>query len=204
MANVVFSAQKRTVFGSAATRRLRHSGRVPGVIYGQGETLNVELDARSFTQGIKRATESTIVKIELDGKSHEAFVKDTQRNIMTGDILHVDFYEIETDKILRTRVSLHIHGNPVGVRDGGVLETPLHEVEVECLPRDLPERIEVDISNLKANQAIHVRDLQLGSGVKLVSAGDQVIAVVKFAKADAAPAEDTAAAAASDAKDGKA
>ena len=202
MANVVFSAKKRIEFGSAVSRRLRRAGRLPGVIYGQGETINVDLDTREFSQGIRGATESTIVKIEVEGKTHQAFVKDTQRNIMTGTILHVDFYEIETDKILRAHVSVHIHGNPVGVRDGGVLETSLHEIEVECLPKDLPERINVDISGLKANQAIHVRDLDLGSGVKLISAGDQVVAVVKFAKAENAAAQEDAAPAA-DAKEAK-
>lgn len=186
MANLVFSAKKRTDFGSSATRRLRRSGRIPGIIYGQSEALSVDLDAREFSQGIKNATESTIVKVDVGGKTHEAFVKSTQRDIMTGNILHVDFYEIDTVKILRTNVSLHIYGNPVGVRDGGILETPLHEIEVECLPKDLPERIEVDISSLKANQSIHVRDLKLADGVKLVSAGDRVIALVKFAKAEVA------------------
>jgi large subunit ribosomal protein L25 len=96
---------------------------------------------------------------------------------------------------------LHIHGNPVGVRDGGVLETPLHEIEVECLPKDLPERINVDISSLKANQAVHVRDIALSDGVKLISAVDKVIALVKYAKAEAAPVvEESAAAPVADAK----
>jgi large subunit ribosomal protein L25 len=193
MANVVFSAKKRSERGSAAARRMRRAGRLPGVIYGQEASLSVDLDSRDFSQGIKGATESTIVKVEVDGKVHNAFIKATQRNIMTGAVLHVDFYEIEPDKILRAHVSLHIHGNPIGVRDGGILETPLHEIEVECLPKDLPERLDVDISELKANQSIHVRDLQLGSGVKLLSAGEQVVAVVKFAKADAAKAEEAAA-----------
>ncbi|MDR2481357.1 MAG: 50S ribosomal protein L25 [Spirochaetaceae bacterium] len=189
MANVVFSAKKRTDFGSAVSRRLRRAGRLPGVIYGRGETIRVDLDARDFSQGIKGATESTIVKIDVDGKTHNAFIKDTQRNIINGAILHVDFYEIETDKILRARVSLHIHGNPVGVRDGGVLETSLHEIEVECLPKDLPERIDVDISQLKVNQSIHVRDINLGNGVKLISTGDQVVAAVKFARTEQAAAD---------------
>ncbi|MDR2510622.1 MAG: 50S ribosomal protein L25 [Spirochaetaceae bacterium] len=193
MANVVFSAKRRTDCGSAAARRLRRTGRFPGVIYGQSAAISVDLDAHEFAQGIKGATESTIVKVELDGKTHEAFIKDTQRNIMTGGILHVDFYEIEPDKILRARVSLHIHGNPVGVRDGGILETSVHEIEVECLPKDLPERLDVDISSLKANQSIHVRDLKFGDNVKLISAGDQVVAVVKFAKAESADADEAAA-----------
>jgi large subunit ribosomal protein L25 len=146
----------------------------------------VDLDELEFVNGVKNISESTIVKVEVDGKSYDAFVKDTQRNITDGKILHVDFYEVESGVALRARVSIHLKGNPIGVREGGVLEFPLHEVEVECLPKDLPERIEVDVSELKANQSLHIRDIQLGEGVRLISAADQVVALVKFAREDKA------------------
>ncbi|MDR2660025.1 MAG: 50S ribosomal protein L25 [Spirochaetaceae bacterium] len=187
MSNIVFSARTRTDFGSAKSARLRKQGRVPGVIYGKGETIHIDLDHRELAGGLRTISESTIVKVSVDGASHDAFVKAAQRNIQDGNIIHVDFYEIEMGKLLRARVSVHITGNPIGVRDGGILETPLHDIEVECLPKDLPERVLVDISNLGVNQSIHVRDLALGGGVKLISGEDQVIALVKFAKAEAAP-----------------
>ncbi|MDR2841983.1 MAG: 50S ribosomal protein L25 [Spirochaetaceae bacterium] len=193
MGNVVFKAQSRSAFGSANAGRLRRSGRIPGIIYGKGEAIPIDLDEREFVNGIKGISESTIVKVDVNGASHDAFVKDTQRNIINGSIIHVDFYEIEMGKVLRTHVSVHTFGNPVGVRDGGVLETPLHDIEVECLPKDLPENIRVDISGLGVNQSIHVRDIQLGSGVKLISEADQVVALVKFAKAEAAVAVEAAA-----------
>jgi large subunit ribosomal protein L25 len=98
----------------------------------------------------------------------------------------VDFYEVESGVMLRAKVPVHIHGNPVGVREGGTLELPLHEIEVECLPKDLPQRVEVDVSYLKLNQSIHVRDLALGEGVRIISGAEQVIALVKFAKAEGA------------------
>jgi large subunit ribosomal protein L25 len=189
MSQVVFSAQDRANRGSAEAKRLRRTGRIPAVIYGRkGASVAIDLDAREFMSGVKGISESTIVKVDINGKVHDAFVKDTQRDIKDGNILHVDFYEIEGDTLLRARVSLNLQGNPIGVREGGILETPLHDIEVECLPKDLPERLDVDISGLKANQAIHVRDLALGSGVKLISNIDQVVALVKFAKAEAAPA----------------
>jgi large subunit ribosomal protein L25 len=154
----------------------------------------VDLDDLEFVNAVKNISESTIVKIEVDGKSYDAFVKDTQRNIIDGKIIHVDFYEVESGVTLRARVSIHLKGNPIGVREGGVLEFPLHEVEVECLPKDLPERIEVDVSELKANQSLHVRDIRLGEGVRLISAADQVVALVKFAREEkAASAEEEAA-----------
>jgi large subunit ribosomal protein L25 len=185
MSDVVFQARKREASGSAEARRVRRAGRIPGVIYGHsGESVAIDLDAGEFAGGIKGISESTIVKVNVDGRGYDAFVKDTQRNMVSGGILHVDFYEIDTNQILRAWVPLQITGNPLGVRNGGIFESPLHEIEVECLPKDLPERIGVDVSNLDVNQSIHVRDLSLGEGVRLISGADQVIALVKFAKAE--------------------
>jgi large subunit ribosomal protein L25 len=158
------------------------------VLYGRtGKAVSLDLDALELSRSVKSISESTIVKVDVEGKSYDAFVKDTQRNIIDGNILHVDFYEVESGVVLRARVSLLLKGNPIGVREGGNLETPLHEIEVECLPKDLPERIEIDISGLKVNQSLHVRDIPLGEGVKVLSAADQVVALVKFAKVEAAP-----------------
>ncbi|MDR1972227.1 MAG: 50S ribosomal protein L25 [Treponema sp.] len=198
MSQVVLAARSRAGRGSAEARRIRRSGRIPAVLYGRGGTsVAIDLDEREFSNRVKNISESTIVKVEVEGKTYDAFVKDTQRSITAGSILHVDFYEVESGVALRARVSLHLVGNPVGVREGGVLESPLHEIEVECLPKDLPERIEVDIGELKVNQSLHVRDLNLGEGVRLISGGDQVVALVKYAREEAAaPAADETAAAA--------
>jgi len=187
MSKVVLQAKNRQKYGSAESRRIRRSGRIPAVIYGRsGKSVSIDLDASDFIKGTKGISESTIVKVEVDNKSYDAFVKGTQRNIIDGNILHIDFYEVESGVALRAKVSLVLHGNPIGVREGGMLETPLHEIEIECLPKDLPERIEIDISGLKTNQSFHVRDIALAPGVRLLSNPDQVIALVKFAKADAA------------------
>lgn len=198
MSQVVLSAKNRQGLGSQEARRIRRDGRIPAVLYGRsGKPISLELDAGEFVSRVKNISESTIVKVEIDGQAHEAFVKDTQRNIINGNIIHVDFYEVESGIALRARVSVHIHGTPIGVREGGVLESPLHEIEVECLPKDLPERIDVDVSELKVNQSLHVRDIALGDGVRLISAADQVVALVKFARTEAAAStpEDAAAAA---------
>ncbi|MDR2142802.1 MAG: 50S ribosomal protein L25 [Treponema sp.] len=196
MSKVIFKARNRSESGSVAARRLRKAGRVPAVIYGRkGSPVAIDLDSGEFVNGIKGISESTIVSVDIDGQVHDAFVKNTQRNIMDGNILHVDFYEVEGNTPLRARVALRIHGNPAGVREGGILETPLHDIEVECLPKDLPERLDVDIAELKVNQSIHVRDLNLGSGVRLISNPDQVVALVKFAKVEAAPVVEEAEAA---------
>jgi len=193
MGKVVLQAKNRVKAGSAESRRIRKSGRIPAVIYGRsGKAVSIDLDSADFIKGTKGISESTIVKVEVEGKSYEAFVKSSQRNIIDGKILHIDFYEVESGVTLRAKVSIILQGNPVGVREGGMLENPVHEIEIECLPKDLPERIEIDVSGLKANQSIHVRDIPLADGVKLLSNPDKVVALVKFAKAEAAAAATTA------------
>ena len=207
MSQVVFKARNRKSNGSGEARRIRRSGMIPGVLYGRaGKAVSIELDTKDFINGIKTISDTTIVKVDVDGKAYEAFVKDTQRNIQNNEILHVDFYEVESGVILRAKVTIQLKGQPVGVREGGILETPLHEVEVECLPKDLPERISLDISKLGANHSIHVRDLSLGDGIKILSNPEQVIALVKFKReevpaAAAATTTDAAAAPESDTKD---
>ncbi|MDR0636746.1 MAG: 50S ribosomal protein L25 [Treponema sp.] len=193
MSQVVLKARNRDGAGSAVARRLRRAGRVPGVLYGRsGKAFSLDLDAREFSNSIKNVTESTIVKIELEDRSFDAFVKDTQRNIKDGNILHVDFYEVEKDVALRAKVQVHVHGNPVGVREGGILETSLREIEVECLPQYLPPRLDVDVSELRVNQSIHAHDLPLGEHVRLISGADQVVAIVKFARAGKAESTEAA------------
>jgi len=199
MSKVVLSARNRESKGSGEARKIRRAGRIPAVLYGRsGKAISIDLDAKEFVSGVKNISESTIVKVEVDGKSYDAFVKDTQRNIMDGNVLHVDFYEVESGVLVRARVTINLKGNAIGVRDGGILEFPLHEIEVECLPKDLPERIELDISNLAANQSIHVRDIVLSDAIRVISAADQVVTLVKYAKEEAvaAPTEEEAAAAA--------
>jgi large subunit ribosomal protein L25 len=196
MSKVVLSAKNREGRGSAEARRMRRNGRIPAVLYGRsGNVVTLDLDALEFSRSVRNISESTIVKVDVDGKAYDAFVKDTQRNIIDGNILHVDFYEVESGVAVRAGVSIHLSGNPIGVREGGMLETPLHEIEVECLPKDLPERIEVDISELKGNQSLHVRDIPLAEGVRLLSNADQVVALVKFSRAEAAATTEAAAAA---------
>ena len=201
MSKVVLAARSREGKGSGEARRIRRSGRIPGVLYGRsGKAISLDLDASEFGNCVKSISESTIVKVEVDGKSYDAFVKDTQRNILDGNILHVDFYEVESGVLLRARVSVQVRGNPIGVRQGGILENPLHDIEVECMPADLPERIIVDISDLALNSAIFVRDISLAKGIRVLSGMDQMVAQVKVVRAEVvepvaqeAPAEGEAA-----------
>ncbi len=184
MEQILVNARKREVRGKGAAGRLRREGRIPGIVYGRGiEPISIEVDEIEILKTFKNVSESTIIKIDVEGTEVEAFVKETKRNIVNGKLLHIDFYAIARGQLLRTNVPLVLTGTPVGVLDGGTLEQMAHVVEVECLPRDLPESIEVDISALKEGEAFRVLDIVVGEGVTILSAEDQQVASVRAARA---------------------
>jgi large subunit ribosomal protein L25 len=176
--------------GKGAAGRLRSSGKIPAVIYGHTTPTSITVDAREFRNAFRRITENTIVELHMGSGVHEVLVKDYQKDNLTGQILHVDFYEFEKGKALRTRVPIRLVGNPVGVKEGGILESLLHQLDVECLPKDLPEEINLDISELGLDRALHVSELVLPEGVKSLQSSDQVVCLVAHRKAEeeAAPA----------------
>jgi len=187
----VLKAVPRKETTKGELNRIRAQGNIPAVIYGGGQAAtHVLLDEKEFLKIASGISESTILGIDVDGKKMRAFVKARQRDALTNRIIHVDLLEVVSGRILHARVPLHLIGVPVGVREGGILENPAHEIEVQCDPDHLPEGIEVDVSNLQANHSIHVRELPVMPNVKVLSSPELVVAVVKFAKAEveAAPA----------------
>jgi large subunit ribosomal protein L25 len=170
--------------GKGVAGRLRTTGKIPAIIYGHTEPTSITVDAREFRNAFKRITENTIVELHMPGGVHEVLVKDYQKDNLTGQILHVDFYEFEKGKALRTRVPVRLTGNPAGVKEGGILEVLLRTLEVECLPRNLPEEIVLDITELALDRALHVRDLTLPEGVRSTVGPDQVVCLVAHRKAE--------------------
>ncbi len=170
--------------GKGVAGRLRGSGKIPAVIYGHTTPTTITVDAREFRTAFRRITENTIVELHMPNGVHEVLVKDYQKDNLTGQILHVDFYEFEKGKALRTRVPIRLIGNPVGVKEGGILESLLHQLDVECLPKDLPEEITLDINELALDRALHVSDLALPEGVRALQASDQVVCLVAHRKAE--------------------
>ncbi|MGO9410823.1 MAG: 50S ribosomal protein L25 [Spirochaetia bacterium] len=178
------NVESRQGGGKSVAGRLRREGKIPAVIYGHTSPTPIAIDAREFRNAFKRITGNTIVELHMPGGVHEVLVKDYQRDNLSGQILHVDFYEFERGKALRTRVPIRLTGNPVGVKEGGILESQLRELDLECLPKDLPEEIVLDISELGLDKALHVRDLMLPPGVKVLLASDQVVCLVAHRKAE--------------------
>jgi len=185
MEEKVLNAKKRTVLNKANLKSLRREKRIPAVMYDRhGKAVSLDVCSLEFGKLFKTITESTILKVSLEGEEHEVFMKDYQYDRIKEEVLHIDFYAVERGVPLRTKVKVKLTGSPDGVRRGGVLETGATEVEVECLPRHLPTKIVVDVSNLELNTSLHVKDLPISEGVTVLTDPDVTIAALKFASYD--------------------
>jgi len=182
MEQKTLTAHSRKAFGSADSRRQRRNGKIPAVIYGHGEPQGLLIEAHEFNTKFMKVSESTIINLKVDGDSHDVLIRDYQEDTISGAITHVDFYEIERGKTLRTNVGLQLTGAAVGIREGGILESFVHELEVECLPKDLPEGIDLDIANLELGHSLHVRDIEAPAGVNILNSQDQVVCTVAHKK----------------------
>lgn len=190
MDNKTLTAEIRTELRKSGAKKVRNSGKIPAVIYGHNEPVNISVDAKEFTHKFDKISENTIITINVDKESYSVLVKDFQDDILTQKIQHIDFFEIEKGKALKTNIPVHIEGNAKGVREGGLLEVRLHELEVECLPKDIPENIVIDVSELEAGDAIHVADIDIPEGVKLLNIPEQTIVSVTLVKQEVAETED--------------
>ncbi|HKL22604.1 MAG TPA: 50S ribosomal protein L25 [Tichowtungia sp.] len=152
--------------GSSNVRRMRRKGLIPGVIYGSGkEAREVSLPQHEFEQMLHHhAGEQMMVSIELDGKDESVLLKDVQHAPLSDDILHVDFQKVAMNETLIVEIAIELTGDPEGVKtQGGVLDHSMHSVEVECLPADILEQIELDVSALDIGDVLTVEDIQLDS-----------------------------------------
>jgi large subunit ribosomal protein L25 len=183
--NKSLKAELRTEdFGSAGSRRLIRAKRIPAVIYGKNKPVHISLDAREFTNKLRHFSETALLTIHVGSKKYECLMKDYQEDLMRSLIKHVDFFEVTRGHLLRTMVAITLKGNPVGTREGGVLDQVIHEVEIECLPKDLPEAIEADVSSLKINQVLHLGEISLPANIKILDNLSKTVASVKGVKAE--------------------
>ena len=186
MAEILVSAKGRTDRGKNAARRLRREGLIPGVVYGgKGENVAVAVDPKVLHKVLRsEAGRNSILKLDIaDHGATNAILKSWQVDPIRENFLHVDFYRIAMDVAIRVTVPIHTIGEARGVKvDGGILELILREVEVECLPGDIPERIDVDVSDLGLNGALRVSDLPATAKVKILESAEQVVVHVVSVK----------------------
>ncbi|KFZ28645.1 50S ribosomal protein L25 [Pseudidiomarina atlantica] len=166
-------AELRTDLGKGASRRLRRAEKVPAILYGANkEAVSLTLDHNKVNNmADHEAFYSHILTIVVDGKKHQAILKDVQRHPYKPKLTHLDFQRVEAGQKLHTHIPLHFlnEKSAKGVKDeGGVVVHHLNDVEITCLPKDLPEYLEVDVAGLELGSTLHLTDLQLPNGVELV------------------------------------
>jgi len=186
-------AKKREQQGSANARRLRHAGSLPGVIYGDGEdAAAIQLSMHDFELVLHHhASETMLVEIAIEGEGDvTALVKEVQHHPVTGDLLHADFQKVAADKPIQVDIALDISGEAAGVKAGGSLEVVMHTIGVECLPGDLVESIEVDVSEMEIGDILHVSEIKLDTKLKLLSDLEAIVVSVAEPRAEEEEDED--------------
>ncbi len=190
---IAIGAERRSDRGKGAARRLRATGRIPAVLYGHAraaEALSVSAtDLEKALKGLEVGT--AVFDVAIDGAPIQALVREIQRDPLKLDVLHVDFYEIHAGEKLTLQLPIHLTGSPDGVRNGGgVLDQVMREITIRVLPRDIPERLDVDVTALRVGQSLHVRDLRVGDVEILTEPGKTICTVIApRVEEEVAPAE---------------
>ena len=192
-------AATRARTGSGRLNQMRREGWLPSVIYGRGAAnQNLKVDAKSFGELLARSSsENIVVNLEIDGEGTRlAFLQAIQHDPLSGLALHADFLAIDSNTEITAHIPAHLNGEAPGVKAGGVVEQYVHAIEITCLPDDLPETIELDISKLELGDSLHVGEINYPKGVRPTHAADVVIVHIGRAGAGAEPEAEAAATAA--------
>ena len=185
------AAETRTGSGKGAARQLRRKGRVPAVLYGQGECVLLTLNPDTLKAILRAHAGSTVlIHVKISGATKKAdrvaLLRDYQLDPVSGDVLHADLFEVLMDKAIRVKVPVSVIGSqPAGVKEGGILQHNTREIHVECLPSAMPDSIPVDASPLMIGQGIHVKELQPIAGVRFLDDPDQMVVSVAVPMSDA-------------------
>ena len=187
MSDVSLSVEDRAGRGKGEARRLRAAGRMPAVVYGRGQesrAVSVDPAALSKLLHASHSGVNTLIDLKLGDSESVVLVRDIQKDPVSGRWIHADLYLVDLTRAIEVQVPLHLVGKPAGIELGGILDHPLREVTVECLPRAIPDSIDVDVSALGVGDSIHVRDLALPEGARILSDPDLAVASVVLPKAE--------------------
>jgi large subunit ribosomal protein L25 len=194
MERVTLNVERRDQSGKGIARSLRRNGLMPAIVYKGGVSMPVQLSAKELSHFISKTSgEQVVVNLQFPDDLKQAIVKDYQTDHVEGSLLHVDFQEISATEAIKVTVHIGIKGEAIGVkRDKGILQYGIREIDIECLPDKIPGHINVDVSGLEIGQSIHVGDIKLAEGIRIITSLDEVIATVISVKEEeviAAPAE---------------
>jgi large subunit ribosomal protein L25 len=188
------TAEKRELSGSAAAGRLRRSGKIPGVVYGADQdNYSVQIDAKEFGNLLRHsASEQILVNLQIEGAKEAnklALIQSVQHHPLKGEVLHVDFNAVNENRILNARVPVELTGEAKGIKEGGILDTLLHDMEVSCLPKDLPEILQFDVSHLGIADGLHIGEATFPEGVTPALDAQVLIAIVNETRASLSETE---------------
>ncbi len=197
MEAIKIKAEARTEQGTGAVRRLRRAGMIPGSVMKmkKGGTELIKLPKHDFMMAMRgRTGKQVLVSLDMNGTEVPALLREMQNDVLAGTPIHVDFSEVSLSEKIRVTVPMYLVGEPVGVKlGGGVLQQVLRTIDIECLPTDLIEKVDIDVSELNVDQTMFVRDIKLDAKYSVVTRGELALAVVKAS--DDAPAAAAGAAA---------
>lgn len=182
------SVKPRSELGSRANKRLRDAGFLPGVIYGHKEAVvPITLPRKETVNHLKHGAH--VFDLAIEGKSEKVLVKEVQYDFLGSEVLHVDFARVSLDEKVEVTVPIELKGEPKGEADGGVLQQILAELEVECLVTEIPDKVTVNVTEMKLNDVIHIKELKLPAGVRALQDENLIVVQVKEVKEEeAAPA----------------
>lgn len=180
--SITVRAERREIFGKNASRRIRREGMVPAILYGKsGANVPLTLKKKDVFEILKSETgENTVFRVSFDTETRNTMIKELQSDPVTDEILHADLIHIAMDEAIRISVPVISVGEAVGIKgEGGFVDFITREVEIECLPKDIPEHVEIDISGLHLNQSLKVKDVVPPEGVKLISDPSTILIVIE-------------------------
>jgi len=184
MEKITLTAQVREKAGKGVARGLRRDAQVPAILYSHGKSTPISMGNKAIstilnTEGGKHALLNLTLEGGKEAAERMALIKDYQIDPISGRLIHIDLMEVAMDEKVKVQISVHLTGNAIGVKEGGILQYGLHQVEVECLPQQIPSHIDVNITEVKVNESLHVRDIQAPEGVKILNDPDSTIVTIQ-------------------------
>jgi len=190
MEKITLTAQVREKAGKGVARELRRNARIPAVLYSHGKSMPISMGTKEVatilnTEGGKHALLTLTLEGAKEAAERMALIKDYELDPITNKLMHIDLMEVAMDEKVKVHVAVHLTGNAIGVKEGGILQYGLHQVEIECFPQQIPSHFDVNIAAVKVNESLHVRDIQTPEGVKILNDADATIMTIQPPVSDA-------------------
>ena len=183
MEQLVVNAKTRQETGKKAAKAIRAAGNIPAVMYDEeGKATSIVVESAQFNKVWRNVTATTLVTLNVDGTSYDAFIRDTEYNIMTDSVLHADFFVVSNKKPVTRNYKLQYSGTAAGVLKGGFMVKHIPEIKVKALPKDLPVRVVIDVSKINIGDGFTVKDINLGENVTILTPADAEVITVAPAR----------------------